>query len=59
MTGAAMDIASLWASHLETSPGSFQETHQAGHSTEGGPWAGLGIIRLSQAWDSPGGLLSY
>lgn len=54
-----MVIASPWASHLETSPGSFQETHQAGHSAEGGPWAGLGIFGRSQAWDSPGGLLSY
>ena len=53
-----MVIASPWASHLETSPGSFQETHQAGHSAEGGPWAGLGIFGRSQAWDSPGAYLA-
>lgn len=59
MPGAAMLIASLWASHPETTLGSFQGTHQAGSSVRGGPWAGLGMPRLSQAWDFPGDLLRY
>lgn len=26
---------------------------------QGGPWAGLGMPRLSQTWDFPGDLLRY
>lgn len=35
--------------------GSFPGTHQAGHSVQGGSWAGRGMSWLSQAWDFPGG----